>query len=64
MTSTAAKPTSDAELDAIFAPIFDRIAAGAVDREGDRRLPFEEVTWLKEAKFGALPCMTHRSGRC
>jgi alkylation response protein AidB-like acyl-CoA dehydrogenase len=54
MTSNAAKPTSDAELDAIFAPIFDRIAVGAVDREGDRRLPFEEVTWLKEAKFGAL----------
>ncbi|MEC3956053.1 acyl-CoA dehydrogenase family protein [Nocardia sp. CDC153] len=53
---TAVRPTtiSDAELDAIFEPIFDRIAEGAVDREIDRRLPFEEVGLLREAKFGAL----------
>ncbi|MEU4649219.1 acyl-CoA dehydrogenase family protein [Nocardia fluminea] len=54
MTSTAAPSTTDSELDAVFAPIFDRIAAGAVEREVDRRLPFDEVGWLKEAKFGAL----------
>ncbi len=54
MTSTAAPSTTDSELDAIFAPIFDRIATGAVEREVDRRLPFDEVGWLKEAKFGAL----------
>ncbi|RDI65852.1 alkylation response protein AidB-like acyl-CoA dehydrogenase [Nocardia pseudobrasiliensis] len=54
MTSTAAHPTSDADLHAVFAPLFERIAAGAVDREIDRRLPHEEVGWLREAKFGAL----------
>ncbi|MFI1917816.1 acyl-CoA dehydrogenase family protein [Nocardia sp. NPDC020380] len=46
--------TSDAELDAIFGPIFERIAPGAVEREIDRRLPFTELGWLREAKFGAL----------
>ncbi|MFI5781271.1 acyl-CoA dehydrogenase family protein [Nocardia sp. NPDC051570] len=54
MTSTAGHTTSDADLDAVFAPLFERIAAGAVDREIDRRLPYEEVGWLREAKFGAL----------
>jgi alkylation response protein AidB-like acyl-CoA dehydrogenase len=54
MTSLAAQTTSDAELVATFAPIFERIAAGAVDREIDRRLPYEEVGWLREARFGAL----------
>lgn len=54
MTITIEPPTSDAELDAIFAPIFERIAAGAVEREIDRRLPYEEVGWLKEVNFGAL----------
>ncbi|MEV6556571.1 acyl-CoA dehydrogenase family protein [Nocardia sp. NPDC051756] len=54
MTSLEAKSATDAELDAVFGPIFDRIAQGAVAREVDRRLPFEEVGWLREAKFGAL----------
>ncbi|MEU1984810.1 acyl-CoA dehydrogenase family protein [Nocardia sp. NPDC019395] len=54
MTSTAAKPVSDAELDAVFAPIYADIAAGAVDREIDRRLAHEEVRRLREARFGAL----------
>ncbi|MGO4616172.1 acyl-CoA dehydrogenase family protein [Nocardia sp. 2YAB30] len=54
MTSTEAKSATDSELDAIFGPIFDRIAQGAVPREIDRTLPFEEVGWLRAAKFGAL----------
>ncbi len=54
MTSIDAKSTTDSDLDAIFGPIFERIAQGAVEREIDRRLPFEEVAWLREAKFGAL----------
>ncbi|WP_067885485.1 acyl-CoA dehydrogenase family protein [Nocardia vaccinii] len=54
MTSTAVRTTTDRELAEIFAPIFDRIAAGALQREIDRRLPYEEVGWLREAKFGAL----------
>ncbi|QIS17193.1 acyl-CoA dehydrogenase family protein [Nocardia terpenica] len=54
MTSTAARSGSDQDLHAVFAPVFDRIAAGAVDREIDRRLPYEEVGWLRDARFGAL----------
>jgi alkylation response protein AidB-like acyl-CoA dehydrogenase len=54
MTSIPAQITSDAHLAATFAPIFERIAAGAVDREVDRRLPYEEIGWLREARFGAL----------
>jgi len=37
-----------------FRPIFERIAAGTVARERGRRLPFEEIGWLKQARFGAL----------
>jgi alkylation response protein AidB-like acyl-CoA dehydrogenase len=39
---------------ALFRPIFARIAEGAVAREHERRLPFEEVGWLKQQRFGAL----------
>ncbi|BAQ80811.1 acyl-CoA dehydrogenase family protein [Pseudomonas sp. St29] len=37
-----------------FRPIFQRIAAGAVEREHSRTLPYEPIQWLKEAGFGAL----------
>ncbi|MBP2216724.1 acyl-CoA dehydrogenase [Arthrobacter sp. CAN_C5] len=37
-----------------FRPIFAEIAAGAVDRELRRELPFAEVELLKNAGFGAL----------
>lgn len=45
---------SDAELSARFHPVFARIAAGALAREHERRLPFDEVGWLREAGFGYL----------
>jgi alkylation response protein AidB-like acyl-CoA dehydrogenase len=54
MTSLPVQATSDSELDTIFAPIFERIATGAVDREIDRRLPYAEIDWLRAANFGAL----------
>jgi alkylation response protein AidB-like acyl-CoA dehydrogenase len=41
-------------LAARFRPIFARIAAGALEREQSRSLPFEQVKWLKEAGFGAV----------
>ncbi|MET1067881.1 MAG: acyl-CoA dehydrogenase family protein [Pseudomonas prosekii] len=41
-------------LAARFRPIFARIAAGAVEREQRRRLPFEPIEWLKQAGFGAV----------
>jgi alkylation response protein AidB-like acyl-CoA dehydrogenase len=37
-----------------FRPIFRRIREGAVQRERDRALPFEQVRWLKDAGFGAI----------
>lgn len=43
-----------AVLAARFRPIFQQIAEGALEREKHRRLPYEEITWLKEAGFGAL----------
>ncbi|WP_104181867.1 acyl-CoA dehydrogenase family protein [Arthrobacter sp. B0490] len=36
-----------------YRPIFERIAAGALEREQDRVLPFEQIEWLKNAGFGA-----------
>lgn len=47
-------PPTDEQLAARFRPIFERIAAGAVEREQQRSLPYEEVSWLREAGFGAL----------
>lgn len=37
-----------------YRPIFEKIAATTLDREQHRRLPFEEIQWLKQAGFGAL----------
>ncbi|WP_238420122.1 acyl-CoA dehydrogenase family protein [Gordonia sp. 'Campus'] len=55
MTSTLpGTATTDEKLDEVFAPIFARIAEGAVRREDDRRLAHEEVSWLRDAGFGAL----------
>jgi alkylation response protein AidB-like acyl-CoA dehydrogenase len=36
-----------------YRPVFERIRAGALEREQDRVLPFEQITWLKDAGFGA-----------
>ena len=41
-------------LAARFRPIFQRIAAGAVEREQSRSLPYEPIQWLTEAGFGAV----------
>ena len=46
--------TDDEALAARFRPIFQRIAAGAVEREQSRSLPHEPIQWLKEAGFGAV----------
>ncbi|MCW7540165.1 acyl-CoA dehydrogenase family protein [Aquabacterium sp. A7-Y] len=37
-----------------FRPLFERIAAGALERERTRTLPHEAIGWLKEAGFGAV----------
>jgi alkylation response protein AidB-like acyl-CoA dehydrogenase len=41
-------------LAARFRPLFARIAAGALERERYRNLPYEAVDWLKKAGFGAV----------
>lgn len=46
--------TTDAELTERFAPVFARIAAGALEREADRTLPFEQVEWLRESGFSRI----------
>jgi alkylation response protein AidB-like acyl-CoA dehydrogenase len=46
-----------------FRPIFDRIKQGAVQRERDRTLPFEQIEWLKQAGFGAVRLPTSAGGR-
>ena len=47
-------PITDAELDERFAPIYARVAEGAVAREQQRTLAHEPVAWLREAGLGAL----------
>ena len=37
-----------------FRPLFRNIRDGAVQRERDRALPFEQIRWLKDAGFGAV----------
>ncbi|HZU62804.1 MAG TPA: acyl-CoA dehydrogenase family protein [Novosphingobium sp.] len=41
-------------LAAPFRPLFRRIAEGAVVRDAERRLPFDELEWLKKAGFTRL----------
>ena len=45
--------TAHARAAAKYRPVFERIAAGALDRELARELPFEQINWLREAGFGA-----------
>ena len=37
-----------------YRPIFNKIEAGALEREQRRQLPYEQIQWLKQAGFGAL----------
>ena len=43
-----------AALAARFRPVFERIAAGSLEREQSRILPFEQVAWLKDSGFTAV----------
>ncbi|MCY7326040.1 MAG: acyl-CoA dehydrogenase family protein [Microbacteriaceae bacterium] len=54
-SNAASAGTADYEsIAARFRPIFDRIAAGAADRERDHRLPCAEIAELTAAGFGAV----------
>jgi alkylation response protein AidB-like acyl-CoA dehydrogenase len=50
MTQTA----DPAELTDRFRPVFAKIADGAIEREAERRLPYDQVDWLREAGFGKI----------
>nr|BFF12713.1 hypothetical protein GCM10025699_40160 [Microbacterium flavescens]BFF16359.1 hypothetical protein GCM10025699_76620 [Microbacterium flavescens] len=54
--------TLDARIDEAFGPVIDDIAAGAVERERDRRLPVAEVAALRDAGLGALRVPTAFGG--
>ncbi|MCV7068957.1 acyl-CoA dehydrogenase family protein [Mycolicibacterium farcinogenes] len=57
------RPTAyDAELRAVFEPVFERIAEGNVARERDRVFPHEQVRWLGEAGFGTLRIPVEQGG--
>jgi alkylation response protein AidB-like acyl-CoA dehydrogenase len=51
------------DLAASFRPIFRRIQDGAIQRERDRLLPFEQIQWLKDAGFGAVRAPKKFGGR-
>ena len=53
---------STRELFEVFQPVFDRVADGAVEREQQRILPFEQFAWLNEHRFGALTVPRSRGG--
>lgn len=58
-TTTLPTPTSLLER---FAPVFERIAAGAVEREQSRSLPHEPVRWLADSGFTSVTVPTSSGG--
>jgi alkylation response protein AidB-like acyl-CoA dehydrogenase len=50
-------------LAAPFRPVFRRIRQDAVVRDAERRLPFEELEWLKAARFTTLRVPADRGGQ-
>lgn len=45
-----------------YSPVFEKIAAGAVQREQQRILPFEPIQWLKQAGFTAVRVPIEQGG--
>jgi alkylation response protein AidB-like acyl-CoA dehydrogenase len=52
----------DTQLRDRFSPVFERIRQGTVARELNRTLLFEEVSWLREQRFGALRLPVEHGG--
>ena len=61
MTATKHKYTTH-ELLAIFKPIFEKIRTDASSRERSRTLLFEQIGWLRDARFGALRVPVNQGG--
>ncbi|WJY01626.1 acyl-CoA dehydrogenase family protein [Curtobacterium sp. 458] len=60
-TPVRARPTLS-ELLERFAPVLDRIAAGAVERERTRTLPHEPVRWLADSGFTTVTLPVEAGG--
>lgn len=60
--NTAHKTYSSAELLELFKPIFENIRQDASSRERSRTLLFEQVSWLRDARFGALRIPVEQGG--
>lgn len=52
----------DQQLNALFRPIFAKIAEGVLVREQSSSLPYEQIKTLKAAKFGALRVPKSKGG--
>ena len=63
LTGSVEDPPADEELARDFRPVFARIAAGVLEREERRELPFEAVALLRDAGFGALRVSRAAGGR-
>ncbi|KGT93364.1 monooxygenase [Erwinia typographi] len=50
----SAPSTNYEQLAERFRPLFARIRQGAIERELQRQLPFEQIEWLKQSGFTAL----------
>ena len=61
MTATKNEYTTH-ELLAIFKPIFEKIRTDASSRERSRTLLFEQIGWLRDARFGALRVPVSQGG--
>jgi len=56
-------PTArDSKLYETFQPLFDKVAEGNAERENERRFPFEQVRWLRDARLGSLRVPVARGG--
>ncbi|AFR49216.1 acyl-CoA dehydrogenase family protein [Gordonia sp. KTR9] len=53
---------TDTELDERFTPIFERIAAGNIDRERHREFAHDQVSWLKAAGLGRIRIPVEQGG--
>ncbi|KAF1019185.1 MAG: Dibenzothiophene desulfurization enzyme C [Paracidovorax wautersii] len=62
MTTTFDSTAEYSALAEKFRPIFQRIADTALEREHKRQLPFEPITWLKQAGFGAVRVPVEQGG--
>ncbi|WP_025597627.1 acyl-CoA dehydrogenase family protein [Burkholderia sp. WSM2230] len=58
----AAQLFDDSALTRRFAPVFERIAQGAVHRERQRELAYDPVEWLREAGYTKLRVPTEYGG--